>query len=41
MQPGGTSNNDEFAKQNKKLKEIVGSLYVELEYFKKKLGRGS
>ena len=41
MQPGGNRNSDEFIQENKKLKEIVGSLYVELDYLKKRLGRGS
>ena len=41
LQPGGTLSNQEQIKENQKLKQIVGSLYVELEYLKKRLGRGS
>ncbi|MHA2404172.1 MAG: transposase [Candidatus Kariarchaeaceae archaeon] len=31
---------DEVERENKKLKAIIGELYVELEYVKKKLERG-
>lgn len=38
MQKRNRSVDDELAIENKKLKEIIGELFVELDYLKKKLG---
>jgi len=38
MKPGNRSEFDEIEKETLKLKTIIGELYVELEFLKKKLG---
>jgi hypothetical protein len=38
MKPGYKSEIDDIEKETLKLKTIVGELYVELDYLKKKLG---
>jgi transposase-like protein len=38
MKPGYKSEIDDIEKETLKLKTIIGELYVELEYLKKKLG---
>jgi transposase-like protein len=38
LKPGTKSNSDIYEKETQKLKLIIGELYVELEYLKKKLG---
>jgi len=40
MKRKGKLNQDDLERENYKLKTTIGSLYVELEYLKKKLGRG-
>ena len=37
LKPSNRSNKDILRKENKKLKTIIGELYVELEYLKKTL----
>jgi transposase-like protein len=38
LKPSAKSNSDIYEKETQKLKLIIGDLYVELEYLKKKLG---
>lgn len=38
LKPGTKSNSDIYEKETQKLKLIIGELYVELEFLKKKLG---
>ena len=40
LQPGGRTNIEQYEKENRKLKLVIGELYVELEYLKKNLGIG-
>ena len=40
LQPGGRTNIELYEKENRKLKLVIGELYVELEYLKKNTGMG-